>query len=129
MVGDQQGEPVADVERYLECLVAHDWEATAACLAPDVVRVGPFGDTYTPRDEYVAFLSDLMPKLPGYAMHVARVVVAGRVVVAELSETVEIDGTPVVTPELLLFDLDDEGRIAHISVFIQRLGEAPPRLS
>ena len=36
------------VERYLERLVAHDWEAMAACLAEDVVRVGPFGDTYTP---------------------------------------------------------------------------------
>jgi hypothetical protein len=121
---------VADVvERYLQCLVAHDWDGTAACLASDVVRVGPFGDTYTARDTYVAFLSDLMPKLPGYAMEVTRVVGAGQVVVVELSETVEIDGTAVVTPELLLFDLDDEGLIAHIAVYIQRLGEAPPRLS
>ena len=37
------------VERYLERMVAHDFDAMAECLAEDVVRVGPFGDTYTPR--------------------------------------------------------------------------------
>ena len=80
------------VERYLAALVAHDWGATEACLAPDVVRIGPFGDTYTPRAAYLDFLRDLMPKLPGYSMEVHRVVGDGPVVVAELSETVEFDG-------------------------------------
>ncbi len=116
------------VERYLAALVAHDWEATAACLAVDVVRIGPFGDTYTPRDAYLAFLTDLMPKLPGYSMEVHRVVaggsaVGGSVVVAELSETVEVDGSPLVTPEALVFDLDGDGLIARLAVYIQRLGE------
>ena len=114
------------VERYLAGLVAHDWAATEACLAPEVVRIGPFGDTYTPRTAYLDFLRDLMPKLPGYSMEVHRVVGAGPVVVAELSETVEVDGSPMVTPESLVFDLDDDGLIARVVVYIQRLGE-PPR--
>ncbi len=118
-------EPGRVVERYLERLVAHDWEATAACLAEDVVRVGPFGDIYTPRDAYVAFLAKLMPSLPGYSMRVGRVVSSGRTVLVELTEIVEIAGSPLETPEALVFDLDDEERIAHISIYIQRLGETP----
>jgi len=113
------------VEHYLDRLVAHDWEAMAACLAEDVVRVGPFGDTYTPRDPYVAYLAELMPALPGYSMRIVRVVGAGRTVVVELVEIVEIGGTSIETPEALVFDLDDEGRIAHIAIYIQRLGEVP----
>jgi ketosteroid isomerase-like protein len=113
------------VERYLERLVAHDWAAMAECLADDVVRVGPFGDTYTPKEPYVAFLSALMPSLQGYAMRIDRVVAAGAVVVVELTETIEVAGAPLETPEVLVFDLDAEGRIAHIAIYIQRLGEAP----
>ena len=40
-----------------------------------------------------------MPKLPGYSMQVHRVVGDGPVAVAELTETVEVDGAPVVTPD------------------------------
>ncbi|HWC39289.1 MAG TPA: nuclear transport factor 2 family protein [Acidimicrobiales bacterium] len=108
------------VERYLDRLVAHDWDGMAACLTPDVVRVGPFGDTYTPRERYVAFLAELMPQLTNYSMKVARVIYGNRVAVAELSETLDVDGGPLETPEALVFDLDDAGRIAHIAIYIQR---------
>ena len=113
------------VERYLDAVVRHDWVALADCLADDVVRVGPFGDTYTPKEPYVAFLRDLMPRLPGYAMQVDRVIDAGTTAVVELSETVELQGVPVLTPESLVFDLGDDGRILHIAIYIQRLGETP----
>lgn len=109
------------VERYLRAVVGHDWAGLADCLAEDVVRVGPFGDTYSPRDPYVAFLAALMPSLPGYSMQVDRVVYAGDVAVAQLSETVEVDGAPLVTPETLVFDLAPDGRIARIGIYIQRL--------
>src|ERR1700691_5735943 len=103
-------------------MVAHDFGAMAACLADDVVRIGPYGDTYTPRDVYVAMLAALMPSLPGYSMAISRVLAVGdRLVVVELSETVEIDGAPLVTPEALVFDLDEDGLIAHIAIYIQTL--------
>jgi len=113
------------VERYLDRLVAHDWDAMAACLAQDVVRVGPFGDTYSPRDAYVAFLTALMPALPGYSMQVDRVVSSGRTVLVELTEFVDVGGSPLETPEALVFDLDGDDKIAHIAIYIQRLGETP----
>ena len=113
------------VEEYLAGMVAHNWDRVTSTLAASVVRVGPFGDTFTPREPYVAFLRELMPKLPGYSMEVRRVVAAGSTVVAELTESVEVDGAPLVTPEALVFDLDGDGRIAHVAVYLQRLGDVP----
>jgi ketosteroid isomerase-like protein len=116
---------VADVdvvERFLSCMTGHDWHGLGACVTDDVVRVGPYGDTYRGRDDYVAFVSGLLPTLAGYDMKVHRVVYTPdeRVSAAELSETVEVDGRVVVTPESLVFDIDDSGRIAHLAVYIQR---------
>jgi len=115
------------VERYLDRMVAHDFAAMADCLAEDVVRVGPFGDTYTPREPYVAMLTQLMPSLPGYSMRIDRVVDGGdRLVLVELTEVVEMAGVPVVTPEALVFELDEAGLIAHISIYIQTRPRTAP---
>lgn len=91
-------------------------------IRDDVMRIGPYGDVYTGRDAYVEFLSALMPTLPGYSMEVSRVtyVENGRRAVAELSETVTVDGAALVTAEVLLFDLDADGRIARIEIFTRR---------
>jgi ketosteroid isomerase-like protein len=108
------------VERFLDRMVAHDWAGVTDCLARDVVRIGPFGDTYSPRDRYVAFLAELMPQLSNYSMKVARVTYGDARAVAELSETMDVDGAPLETPEALVFDLDAAGQIARIAVYIQR---------
>ena len=63
------------IETYLDALVNGDWDTFAGCLADDgFTRVGPFGDVKPTKAEYVAFLSDLMPTLPGYSMDVTRVI-------------------------------------------------------
>ena len=118
---------MAVVERYLECVVGHDWQGLADCVAADVVRVGPFGDEYRGREAYVAFLADLMPRLPGYSMDVARVRYGDGWAVAELTETVTLDDLPVVTPEALLFELDTDSRIARIDIYVQRRAEPEVR--
>jgi ketosteroid isomerase-like protein len=112
----------AVVEGYLDAVARHDWDRLRAAVTEDVVRIGPFGDTYTGRDTYVEFLSNLMPTLPGYSMDVARVTYleGGRRAVAELSETVSVDGSPLVTPEALLFDLDEAGLITRVEIFTRR---------
>lgn len=114
------------IERFLRCLAEGDWEEMARCLADDVVRVGPFGDTYSPKAAYVAFISELMPTLENYSMTVTRVVCDGRVGLAELSETLDVDGGPVETPEALVFELDDAGLISHISIYTQRSQPSQP---
>jgi hypothetical protein len=116
---------MSTVERYLACVAGHDWAGLAECLTEDVVRVGPFGDTYTPRGPYVAFLEQLMPTLEDYSMRVDRLLVAdgGATVTVELTETMRFGDRMVETPEALVFDLADDGRIAHIGIFIRRLPE------
>jgi len=109
------------IERYLHALVAGDWATFAGCLADDgFTRVGPYGDTYTNTADYVAFLTDLMPTLAGYEMQVARVTYAGDGrAFAELSETVDVDGTPLRTLECLAFELTGNDRIRRVEVFTQ----------
>jgi hypothetical protein len=47
------------VERYLDAIIGHDWDSLAASLADDgFVRVGPWGDEYAGKAEYVAFIAD-----------------------------------------------------------------------
>ena len=106
-------------------MVAHDWETMGACVTDDVVRIGPYGDTYRGRTEYVAFIAGLLPTLPGYRMDVCRVVYADgkALATAELSETIDTPNGPLRTPEALVFDLEPDGaRIRHIAIYIQRQG-------
>ena len=44
--------------------------AVEACVAPDVVRLGPFGDDFEGRGPYLAFLERTMPALPGYHLDI-----------------------------------------------------------
>ncbi len=118
------GGPSRVVARYLDRLVAHDWDGVAGCLDEAVVRVGPFGDTYEGRPAYVAFLAGLMPSLEAYAMRLDRIVEAagGSPVTAELTETLTMGGKVIDTPEVLVFDMTAGGdRIARIGIYIRRL--------
>jgi ketosteroid isomerase-like protein len=109
------------IERYLQALDEGDWSTFASCLADGGFRrVGPYGDTYSTKADYVAFLSELMPTLAGYVLEVTRVTYAGDgMAFAELAETVEVDGTPLRTRECLMFELADDGRIRRVEVFTQ----------
>lgn len=102
------------VERYLEALTSHDWDALRGCLADDVVRIGPFNDEYRGADVYVRFLRELMPTLPGYSMDISRITYTVGLAFAELSETVG----GVRTDEALVFELSGD-RIVRVDVFIK----------
>ena len=111
------------VERYLGAIVSHDWNVVGECIADDIVRVGPYGDRFAGRDDYLPFIAETMSKLEGYSMDLHRVTYAAdRLAFAQLSETVEVDGEPMLTPEVLVFELDADGRIHRVDIFIQTLG-------
>jgi hypothetical protein len=113
-------DPESVVLRYLDRMLAFDWAAMARCLHPEVVRVGPFGDVYTPRGPYVEYLSSLLPRLRNYDLIITRTVTHGAVVMVQLTETMEAQGAMDVTREVLVFDVDLSGLIARIDIFIQR---------
>jgi len=107
-------------QRYLDAIVGHDWATLRDCVTDDIVRVGPYGDTYEGRDAYVGFISELMPTLPGYGMEVSEITAVGDRRFVELAETVEVDGRPTVTREVLVLQLRGDDRIARIEIYIQR---------
>jgi hypothetical protein len=113
-------EPETVVLRYLDRMVAHDWAAMTECLHPDVVRVGPFGDEYTPRGPYVEYLSGLLPTLVNYDLAIERTVAEQSLVLVQLTESMEFDGSTDVTREVLVFETDPAGLITRIDIFIQR---------
>src|SRR3954447_1420694 len=106
------------VDRYLAGLAAHDWDAVAATLAPDVVRMGPYRDEYRGREPYTAFLRETVTALGGYQLDVDRVFGSGATVTVELRETVDDGDARLETAEAIVFDTDD-GLISKIAVYLQ----------
>jgi hypothetical protein len=113
------------VRQYLAALAAHDWPALAATLAPDVERIGPYGDVYRGREPYAAFLAETLRALSGYELQVARLVATGDVVVAELSETVDTPQGRRRTDEAIVFDVSPAGLIARVAVYLRRSVTTP----
>jgi hypothetical protein len=107
-------------ERYLLAVAAQDWPTVEACLAPDVARLGPYGDDFGDRGPYLAFLQRTMPALAGYRLDIDTVteVSDGRVFV-ELRETVEVHGAPLLTHECLVFDVVED-RVARVAIYIRQ---------
>jgi hypothetical protein len=107
--------------RYLRALARQDWDEVTSCLARDVARRGPFGDDFRGTAEYLPFLQSTMPSLPGYRMDIDRETALpdGRIMV-ELRETIELDGHPLVTHECLVFDIDPDGLVGAISIYIRQ---------
>lgn len=112
---------LATVERYFAALGAMDWPALAGCLAADVRRTGPYLDVVRGRDAYVAFLTEVVPRLRGYRLEVHELrALADGGAVARISESMERGGGRESHPELICFDFDAEGRIAAIDIYLKQ---------
>ena len=106
------------VQRYLNAMAAGDWATLAATLAPDVERIGPYGDNFHGRAPYAEFLETIIGSLSGYKLVVADLIVAGNRVAVELNETVDDGDARLRTAETVVFDVRD-GLIARVAVYLQ----------
>lgn len=113
-------DPVAIVSQFFDRMAAFDWEAMAGCLAHDVVRVGPYRDVKSGRDDYRDFLAATIDALDDYELVVQRIWSDGTRAVAQLSETMSIDGRRRRTDEAIVLDLGPDGLIARVEVYLQR---------
>jgi ketosteroid isomerase-like protein len=111
---------IATVTRFFDRMGAFDWEAMAACVAEDVTRVGPFRDVKTGRDDYRDFLAATIEALDGYRLDVQRIWSDGERAVAQLSETLNVDGRARRTDEAIVLDLGPDGLIHRVEVYLQR---------
>jgi hypothetical protein len=116
------------VEDFLECYNARDWPGLAGCFSPiEFHRVGPYGDTIDSSEEYVSFLARVVPTLgETYRLELVRVFYADRAATAELVEHFEVNGEVRRTPEVIVFDLDPDGLITSMHLYVQRHNEVPP---
>jgi len=119
---------MAVVEDFLERYNARDWDALARCFSPDGFhRIGPFGDTIDSSAEYVSFLARIVPTLGDtYELDLVRVIYCDQFATAELIERFEVDGELRTTPEVIIYDLDAEGLITSMHLYVQRHNEVPP---
>ncbi|MGO8863697.1 MAG: nuclear transport factor 2 family protein [Acidimicrobiales bacterium] len=118
----------AVVEEYLNAFAARDWDRFAATLTEGpLLRVGPFMDVIESKEDYVDFLSNLMPTLINYEVRVDRIseMDSGRFLV-ELSETFDVDGVRTEYPEADLFEVDAKGKVRGVSIFMKTPGRKPP---
>ena len=88
---------------YLEALRAQDWDTLRALLAPDVVRHGPYGDDFTDRDAYVAFLAETFAMLGDYELEVHRAFGTADRTCVELAETATVGEQRLRTEEAVVF--------------------------
>ena len=109
---------------YLEALRAQDWGALRALLAPDVVRHGPYGDDFTDRDSYVAFLVETFAMLGDYELEVQRAFGTTDRTCVELAETATVGEQRLRTEEAVVLAVRD-GLIHEVRVFLRRSEPVP----
>ena len=127
-MSDRSKSDLAVVEEYLSAFAARDWPRFAAVLADEkLLRVGPFMDVIESKDDYVDFLSHLMPTLIDYEVRVDRISNMGSSrFLVELSETFDVGGVRTEYPQADLFEVDASGKICGVSIFMKTPGSQPP---
>jgi hypothetical protein len=116
----------AVVERYLAALDEQDWSRVAATLTDgDFERIGPYSDVVASKSEYVEFLERVVSALAEYRLVPQRVVSTELVAYAEITESCVLAGEEKTFPEVLVFDLADDGLIRRIQVYMMQPLEEP----
>ena len=115
------------VEDYLKALSDRDWSTLPAVFAETgLVRSGPFADVIEGRDAYVSFLRDVCSPFESYRLDVHRISRSGdRIVFVEMDEVIGREGQVDAFPEVLLFELDERGKVRYVSVFMKHPGGRP----
>jgi len=90
----------------------------------DFKRTG-YNDVFTDVDGYVDFLEKIVPTLGAdYELQIERVVYAPgeKVAFGQLIEHLELKGVMTDVPESIIFDLNDEGLIRRMSLYLTQPG-------
>jgi hypothetical protein len=113
------------VEEYFRYYGAHQWRQLRTVFDhSDFERAG-YNDFFTDVDEYVDFLEEIVPSLGAdYELQIERIVYAPgeKVAFAQLIEHLELKGVMTDIPETIVFDLNDEGLIRRMSLYLKQPG-------
>ena len=78
-------------------------------LAPEVERIGPFGDRVAGRDRYLAMLEEAVPADYRNDVHLVTYAADGRAAFARVTEHLGYPNQTLHLEEAYAFGLDDEG--------------------
>jgi len=123
--GDAATSSARTVERFFSWLTAREWDNLATILSEGVLRVGPFGDRLSGREDYLDFLRGTVP--PDYRNDVARIIGApdGACAFAKVTEHLRYGERELHLEEAYSFDIDDEGLICRVDIYWQTPGQDP----
>jgi hypothetical protein len=107
------------VERFFEHLSARDWASLRRDLAPEVERVGPFGDAVSGRERYLAMLEGAVPAEYKNDVHAVIYATDGRSAFARVTEHLGYPNETLHLEEAYAFELDGEGLVTRVEVFWQ----------
>jgi hypothetical protein len=107
------------IERFFLSLSARDWPAFSALLAPQVERVGPFGDRVRGRERYVDLLRGLVPSVYGNDVHRVTYAPDGRSGFARVTEHLGYPDRELHLEEAYSFQMEDGGSLSQVEIFLQ----------
>jgi len=118
------------VEDYVTYYGSHQWEKLKGVFdVADFKRTGPYLDVFTDVDEYVDFLEGGVPTMGAdYELQIERIVYTPgeKVAFGQFIEHLELDGVMTDIPETIVFDLNDDGLIRRMSLYLKQPGGLAP---
>lgn len=113
------------VERFFSCLTAREWNRLGTVLSEGVLRIGPFGDRLSGRDDYLDFLRGTVPS--DYRNDVARIIGApdGSSAFAKVTEHLRYGDQELHLDEAYSFDIDEDGLICRVEIYWQTPQDDP----
>jgi hypothetical protein len=115
----------ATVDRYFVAMDRHDWAELRTCLSDSFHRAGPYEEhVWDDPDDYLAFLQALLPTLKGQKVEITEVIEQGLLVHVNVTETIEVEGSPHVARVAVTCRMSPDNRIEDIEVFVHRLPPA-----
>jgi hypothetical protein len=118
------------VEDYISYYGSHQWEKLRTVFdRVDFKRTGPYLDVFTDVDKYVDFLEEVVPTMGAdYELQIERIVYTpgAKVAFGQLIEHLELEGVMTDIPETIIFDLNDDGLIRRMSLYLKQPGGLAP---
>ena len=112
-------------EDYISYYGAREWQQMRTVFDhSDFKRTG-YNDVFTDPDEYVDFLEEIVPTMGAdYELKIERIVYAPgeKVAFGQFIEHLELKGSMTDLPETIIFDLNDEGLIRRMSLYLKQPG-------
>jgi hypothetical protein len=107
------------IERFFDHLTAREWPSLGELLAPQVERIGPFGDRVVGRDRYLDLLIGTVPS--EYGNDVLRVTYAGDggSGFARVTEHLHYPDQEFHLEEAYTFEIDEQGLLSRVEVYWQ----------